>query len=218
VAARRADRLAAAALPILTLATLALLLLAAVPRTVGGVPRLWLLGAAIGLATGLPFALERRTLRRRAAAIPPLVDPPALGTHTTGPEAAVAGAVDRGDLGTAQAMLVPLLEDGSNPEALRLGALIAARRGEVRAARLQALRAAQLDPSRWDALLDTGAALCRRGRFAEGVRLLNRGAELAGRSRPALLVLAAGHATAGQLREAVSAFDEARGLSAPRGR
>jgi Flp pilus assembly protein TadD len=110
------------------------------------------------------------------------------------------------------------MEAGSDPEALRLAALLSARTGRARAARLQALRAAQLDPARWDALLDTGVALCRRGRFAEGVRLLERGAELAGRSQPALLLLAAGDATAGRLREAVSVLDEANGVSEPRPR
>ncbi|MEA2671161.1 MAG: hypothetical protein QOG45_1381 [Chloroflexota bacterium] len=214
-AARRADRLAAAALPVIAVATLALLGAALLPATPPPL-RLWSAGAAVGLVTGIPLAMERRGLRRRVAGIPPLAEPVAVGAHTTTPTRAAAEALDRGDPAPAAA-LPGALDDGQgrDPEALRLVALAAARTGRVGAARLAALRASQLDPARWDALLDTGAALCRRGRFAEGVRLLERGAELSGRSPAALLVLAAGSAVAGRLREAVGALDEAGGVSGP---
>ncbi len=211
-AARGADRLAAAALPAVVTATLALLGAALLPATPPPL-RLWSVGAAVGLATGIPFTAERRGLRRRVNAIPALAEPAAAGPHTTARTRPAAEALDRGDPGAAAALLEGLAEAGADPEALRLAALAAARTGRVRAARLAALRAAQLDPARWDALLDTGAVLCRRGRFAEGVRLLERGAELSGRSPAALLVLAAGDAAAGRLREAVGALDEAAGVS-----
>ncbi|HEY0409457.1 MAG TPA: hypothetical protein VGE42_04245, partial [Candidatus Dormibacteraeota bacterium] len=155
-------------------------------------------------------------LRRRVAGIPPLAEPVAVGAHTTARTRPAAEALDRGDPAPAAALAGALGDDeGRDPEALRLAALAAARTGRVRAAGLAALRASQVDPARWDALLDTGAALCRRGRFAEGVRLLERGAELSGRSPAALLVLAAGSAVAGRLREAVGALDEAGGVSGP---
>ncbi|TMD09512.1 MAG: hypothetical protein E6J03_01580 [Chloroflexi bacterium] len=214
-AARRADRLAATALPVIVVATLALLVAAIAPGTAASL-RLWSVGAAIGLATGIPFVLERRGLRRRVATLPPLPEPAALGAHTAEATRAVAEALDRGDAAAARTLLVPLLEADPEPEALRLAALLAARAGRARDAGLQALRAAQLDTARWDALLDTGAALCRRGRFGEAVRLLERGAELSGRSRPALLLLASADATAGRLREAVAALDEAEGVSGRR--
>ncbi|HEY2705153.1 MAG TPA: hypothetical protein VGL20_15845 [Candidatus Dormibacteraeota bacterium] len=216
--ARRADRLAAAALPVVVTATLALLGAALLPTTPPPL-RLWSVGAAVGLATGIPLTVERRGLRHRVDAIPPLAEPTAAGPHTTARTRPAAEALDRGDPGAAAALLEALDDgEGPDPEALRLAALAAARTGRVRAARLAALRAAQVDPARWDALLDTGAALCRRGRFAEGVRLLERGAELSGRSPAALLALAAGDATAGRLREAAGALDEAGGVSGPRAR
>lgn len=182
-AAARADRLAATALPVIVVATLGLLAAAIAPGTPSSL-RLWSVGAAIGIATGIPFALERRMLRRRAASIPPL------------PE--------------------PVLEADPGPDGLRSEALLAAHAGRGREARLLALRAAQIDPGRWDVLLDTGAALCRRGRFADGVRLLERGVDLSRRSRPALVLLAAGAATAGRLKEAAAAMDEAEGVSGRR--
>jgi hypothetical protein len=214
-AARRADHLAAAALPLIAVATLALLGAALLPATPPPL-RLWSAGAAVGLATGIPFSVERRRLRRRVAGIPPLGEPVAVGMHTTALTRPAAEALDRGDPEPAAALPGALDdEEGPEPEALRLAALAAVRTGRVRASRLAALRASQLDPARWDVLLDTGAALCRRGRFAEGVRLLERGAELSGRSPAALLVLASGDAAAGRLREAVSALDEAGGVSGP---
>jgi hypothetical protein len=216
-AAVRADHLAGAAPAALWTGILALLGAAAWPGQHPSL-RLWSVGAAIGLATGIPLVLERRGLRRRVASLPPLAEPPALGTHSTAATRAAAVALDAGDPAEAAALLAPPLDEGTDPEALRLGALLEARSGRTRPARLLALRASQLDPARWDALLDTGAALCRRGRFAEGVRLLERGVELSGRAPAALLVLAAGDATAGRLREAVSALDEAEGVSARRGR
>lgn len=211
-AARRADLLAGAALPVILVAVVGLLV-AAIPPGVPPALRLWSVGAAIGLATGIPFALERRGLRRRAASIPPLAEPTAVGAHTSAATRAAAEALDRGDTAGAGAMLVPLLEGEPDPESLRLAAVLSARSGRARDARFRALRAAQLDGARWDALLDTGAALCRRGRFADGVRLLERGAELSGRSPAALLVLAAGSAMAGRLREAAAAMDEAEGVA-----
>ena len=214
-AARRADRIAAAALPVIAVATLALLCAALLPAPPPPL-RLWSAGAAVGLATGIPFAMERRSLRRRVAGIPPPAEPLAVGAHTTARTRPAAEALDGGDPEPAASLPGALDdEEGRDPEVLRLAALAAARTGRVRAARLAALRASQLDPARWDALLDTGAALCRRGRFGEGVRLLERGAELSGRSPAALRVLAAGHAVAGRLREAVSALDEAGEVSGP---
>jgi predicted Zn-dependent protease len=217
-AAGRADRIAAAALPVIAVATAAPLCAALLPAT-PPLLRLWSAGAAVGLATGIPFAMERRSLRRRVVGIPPPAEPVAVGVHTTALTRPAAEALDGGDPEPAAALPGALDdEEVRDPEVLRLAALAAARTGRVRAARLAALRASQLDPARWDALLDTGAALCRRGRFAEGVRLLERGAELSGRSPAALRVLAAGDALAGRLREAVSALDEAGGVSGPPGR
>jgi hypothetical protein len=214
-AARGTDRIAAAALPVIAVATVALLGAALLPATPPPL-RLWSVGAAAGLATGIPFAMERRSLHRRVAGIPPPAEPVAVGVHTTALTRPAAEALDGGDPEPAAALPGALDdEQGRDPEVLRLAALAAARTGRVRAARLAALRASQLDPARWDVLLDTGAALCRRGRFAEGVRLLERGAELSGRSPAALRVLAAGDAVAGRLREAVSALDEAGGVSGP---
>jgi hypothetical protein len=191
-AARRADRIAGAALPVLLTAIAAVLVAAVWPRTPPPL-RLWSVGAAVGLVTGIPFALERRTLRRRVVLIAPLADPPAPppGRPPTDPP---------------------------TPEELGAGALTAARAGRSRDARLQALRAAQLDASRWDVLVDTGSALCLRGRFAEGVRLLERAAEVSGRAPAALRALAAGDAVAGRLREAVAAAEEADRVSGPRTR
>jgi tetratricopeptide (TPR) repeat protein len=214
VVSRRADRLADATLPVMLLAILALVVAAAWPRPPGGLPRLWPAGAALGLATGVPFAVERRGLRRRVAGVPPLDEPAAHGPHTGSVEGPAATAVEAGDVVLALEMLEPLLEGRPTPEALRLRALLAARGGDVRAARLHALHAAHVDPHRWDALLDVGIALCRRGRFAEGARLLERGVELSGRSPAALETLAAGRAAAGRLHEAAAALDEAEGVSA----
>jgi hypothetical protein len=182
-AAGHADRLAGAALPMIVVAVLVLVAAAIPPGTQPSL-RLWAVGAAIGLVTGIPFALERRSLRRRIAGLPPLPDPD------------------------------PGADPG--PDGLRSAALVAARAGRSREARLDALRAAQVDSRRWDVLLDTGAALCRRGRFADGIRLLERGADLSGRTRAALLLLAAGNATAGRLREAAAAMDECDGISGRR--
>lgn len=216
-AAARADRIAGTALAALWIGILALLLAGAWPGQQPSL-RLWCAGAAVGLATGLPYVLERRSLRRRLATLAPLVEPAAAGPHTTDATRTVAEALDHGDLAAAAELLGPGVERSDDPEALRLGALLAARRGTVRPARMLALRAAQVDPARGDALLDAGAALCRRGRFPEGLRLLERGAELSGRSRSALTLLATGAATAGRLREAAAALDEAEGVSGRRRR
>ena len=216
-AARRADRLAGAALPVIVGAVVALLVAAIPPGTAPSL-RLWSVGAAVGLATGIPFALERRGWRRRVATLPPLVEPAAAGPHTTEATRAAAEALDRGDATATGELLAPLLGAEPQPEPLRLAALVSARAGRSRDARLQALRASQLDPERWDVLLDVGVALCRRGRFADGVRLLERGAELSGRSRPTLLLLASGEAIAGRLRDAVTVLDEIEGVSRGRRR
>jgi hypothetical protein len=215
-AARRADRLAGAALPVIGI-TVVGLLVAAIPPGPPTSLRLWSVGAAVGLATGIPFALERRGWRRRIATLPPLAEPVASGPHTGEATRAAAEALDRGDVAAAGALLAEL-EDEPDPERLRLAALHAARAGRGGAARLQALRASQLDPGRWDVLLDAGVALCRRGHFTAGVRLLERGVELSGRSRPALLLLASGEAVAGRLREAVTVLDEIEGVSRGRRR
>jgi hypothetical protein len=216
LAARRADVLATAALPLIVVGVLALLT-AAIPPSTAPSLRLWSVGAAIGLASGIPFALDRRALRRRVASLPPPPEPRAVGTRTDEATRAAAETLDRGDDAGAGALLAAL-EGEPDPERLRLAALLAARAGRGRAARLQALRASQLDAGRWDVLLDVGAALCRRGRFADGVRLLERGAEVSGRSRPALLLLASGEAIAGRLREAASVLDEIEGVSRDRRR
>ena len=217
-AARCADRLADAALPAIVLALLGLALAVACPRTPAGVPRLWLAGAALGLATGIPFATERRQLRRRARGLGQPPDPLPRGPHTTAREAAVVEAIEAGDDAVARERLDPLLAAAPAVEPLRLGALLEARRGAGGASRVLALRAVQLDARRWDVLLDAGAALCRRGRFQDGLQLLERAVELSGRSRHALLVLAAGQAVSGRLREASATLDEADGLSEARRR
>jgi Flp pilus assembly protein TadD len=119
-----------------------------------------------------------------------------------------------GDLAGARERVDLLLAGGPTAEALRQRALLEARGGASRAARLLAQRAVQVDPRRWDALLDVGAVLCNRGRFRDGLQLLERGVELSERSGRALLVLAAGQAVAGRLHEASATLDEADRLSA----
>jgi thioredoxin-like negative regulator of GroEL len=57
----------------------------------------------------------------------------------------------------------------------------------------------------------TGLALAQRGRFGEGVRLLERAAEVSTGHHRAELMLAHGTLLAGRLREAAEALDRSRG-------
>lgn len=215
-AARCADRLADAATPAIVLALLTLAGTATWPHPPGGVPRLWLAGAALGLATGIPFTAERRRLRRRVRGLGQPPEPRPRGPHTTARELPVVEALEADDDRLARERLGALLAGAPGAEALRLAALLEAGRGAAGAARLLAVRAVQDDARRWDALLDAGSALCRRGRFRDGLHLLERAAELSGRCRRALLVLAAGQAVSGRLREASAILDEVDRLNAAR--
>jgi Flp pilus assembly protein TadD len=94
---------------------------------------------------------------------------------------------------------------------LRSGAMACAVLRDQRAARALALRAVQLDPLRWEVAAQTGLALAQRGRFGEGVRLLERAAEVSKAHHRAELMLAQGTLLAGRLREAAEALDRSRG-------
>lgn len=217
VAARRLDSLANSIVFIVAAATLLCGAAALLPQSLlpSGLDRAWLVGSTIGLATGIPFAAERRRLRRHLRDLPVPDDPVVIAPLRGIPHAAAVAALARGDLADAIDELRPAIEaEPPQPEALRLRALVAAAQRDSRSARAYALRAAQLDHSRWDALLDTGLALCRRQCWNEGLRLLHRAVEISGGDARAQLGLAQGEAMAGRLREAVNALERSRRLTA----
>jgi hypothetical protein len=215
-AARRLDSLADSTVSVVAAATILSGGAALLPqsRLPGGLDRAWLVGTTIGLATGIPFAIERRNLRRRLRDLPRADDPVALVPLSDVAHAPAVAALAAGDHESAIELLGPALA-GERPdlEAMRLRALSAAAAGDVRTARAYALRAAQVDERRWDALVDTGLALCRRQHWGEGLRLLHRAVEVSEGDFRAELALAQGQAMAGHLREAVAAWERSRGIS-----
>jgi Flp pilus assembly protein TadD len=98
-----------------------------------------------------------------------------------------------------------------DPIALRVGAMASALLGDATTARGRALRAVQVEPPVWEVPAETGLQLCHDGRFGEGIRLLERAADVAGGHYRAELMLAHGMALAGRLRDAVEALDRAQG-------
>ena len=221
-AARRADALAEAAPAVLATLAVAAAALAAIPWPPTGL-RVALLVIALALGAGIPIAVERRRLRHRLDQAPAAADPlervdPA--EHPGHEEAATALA--DGDAEAALLSLGPLNRATADRDELRLRALAHASLGEAVAARSCALRALQLDTPEGDTrqalharlLCDTGLLLARRGRFADGIRLLKRGRELAPSSVLARLALADGLAAAGRLRDAVAILDEEDGPAA----
>ena len=218
-AAHHADRISDRAAEAISVLAATCLVGAALPERVlpSGLQRFWLVGATLGLVLGIPFALERRGLRRRLADMPPAGDALRLTVVAGEPFADATAALAAGDPERAAVLLAPaVIGDAPDPTALALRALAAAAVRDSRTARAFALRAVQVDERRWDVLARTGLALCQHGGFAEGVRLLERAALLIDDTE-AELMLAQGLAAAGRLREAVAALDRATGR-APLGR
>jgi tetratricopeptide (TPR) repeat protein len=212
-AARRLDALADSTVYIVAGATVLCLAAALLPqsRLPGGLDRAWLVGTTIGLATGIPFAVDRRSLRRRLRDLPVPDDPVAVVALAGAAHAPAIAALAAGDHAATAELLRPALDmDPPDPEAMRIRALSAAASGEVRVARAYALRVVQVDRRRWDALVDTGLALCRRQQWGEGLRLLHRAVEVSDSDSRAELALAQGQAMAGRLRDAVAALDRSR--------
>ncbi len=206
-AAAVSDRLADRALPVLLLGIVVLAVIGLLPR-VDAALRLFWLGSALGLLTGLPYVHERRRLRRRLRDLPPAADPlEDLGAAL--PDDPAVALLLAGDARGALDAVAG--RDRDDAAALRVGAVAAAALGDHRAARARALRAVQVEPPVWQVPAETGLYLCRQGRFGEGIRLLERAAEVAGGHYWAELTLANGMAMAGRLREAAEAFDRARG-------
>jgi hypothetical protein len=207
VAARASDQLADHALPVLLLVAAVLGLIGLLPGTNPALRLFWI-GSALGLLTGLPFVVERRRLRGRLRELPPVRDP--LDDLAAAlPDDPAASFLRDGD---PQAALADVARrDRDDPAALRIGALAAAMVGDETTARGRALRAVQVEPPVWEVPAATGLCLCRQGRFGEGVRLLVRAGDVAGGHYWAELMLAHGMALAGRLRDAAEALDRAQG-------
>src|SRR5258708_23318474 len=73
-AARAADAMADRAMPLLVLVIVVLAVVGLRP-SLDSALRLFWLGSAFGLLTGLPYVHERRALRRRLRELPPVADP-----------------------------------------------------------------------------------------------------------------------------------------------
>ncbi|HXA27247.1 MAG TPA: hypothetical protein VN193_00725 [Candidatus Angelobacter sp.] len=206
-AARASDAIADRMLPVLLVVALLLFVIGIRP---GMDPafRLFWIGSALGLLSGVPFVVERRGLRRRMRSLPAVADPVEELARALPDDPAVR-ALEAGD--AAEALRLVRDRDRDDPDGLRAGAMACALLRDQRAARALALRAVQLDPLRWEVAAQTGLALARRGRFGEGVRLLERGAEVARGHHRAELMLAHGSLLAGRLREAAEALDRSRG-------
>lgn len=218
-ASRRLDRLADAS-PLILAGLCAVAVVAAVLPSAAlppGLDRVWLIGAAVGLATGVPFAADRRSLRRRVRDLPPAPDPLAVAPAPGAPHREAALALAAGDVDAAVAALTGPLAAADPPdvEAHRLRGLAAAAAGDRRTARAYALRTQQLDGARWDALTDTGLVLCRGGNGREGRRLLLRAVDVSAGDPAAEMALAQGLAMSGRLRDAVAALDRATGRGRP---
>jgi len=169
--------------------------------------RLFWIGSALGLLSGVPFVLERRQLRQRLVGLPPVADP--LEEMTRGlPDEPAVRALQEGN--AAEALRILRDRDRDDPVGLRVGAMACAVLRDQRAARALALRAVQIDAAQWEVPSQTGLALAQRGRFGEGNRLLERGAEVSRGHHRAELMLADGMLLAGRLREAAEAFERSR--------
>lgn len=211
-AAAAADRVADASLAAL-LAVTAMTVAAAfvVPRRLMLLP----LFAAVGLLTGVPYVIERRSLRRRLRTLVPPADP--LTAIVEGPHAEAARILALDPIAAAALLGEALAERPADVDALVLRALAAAAAGDPRTARACALATLQRDRTRWRVLADTGTVLCRRGHFGEGLRLLRRAVDAAppAAERDAERALAAGLAVSGRLREAAQSLDRVEGRSRP---
>jgi hypothetical protein len=207
-AARASDRIADHALPSLVVAIAVLVVVGLLPGMEPLLRFFWV-GSAFGLLTGVPFVAERRRLRSRLRVLPAVSDPlddlraalPADPAAMLLLDGAAAGAL----------RLVEAERDRDDPTGLRVGAMAAAVLGDDKAARARALRAVQVEPPVWDVPAGTGLYMAQRGRFGQGVRLLERAAEVSGGHHRAELMLAHGMALAGRLREAVEALDRVQG-------
>ena len=207
-AARASDALADHALPVLLLAAAVLAVIGFLPG-LNSALRLFWLGSAFGLLTGVPFVIERRQLRARLRELPAVRDP-VDELHSALPDDPAAAALV--DPAAAHAALDAVAtRDRDDPAALRIGALAAAMLGDTKTARARALRAVQVEPPEWAVPAATGLHLCRHGSFGEGIRLLERAADVAEGHHLAELMLAHGFAAAGRLRDAVDALDRAQG-------
>jgi tetratricopeptide (TPR) repeat protein len=213
--ARASDAIADRVLAVLLIAVVVLLVVGLRP---GASPstRLYGIGGAVGLLTGIPFVVERRQLRRRLRALPPLPDPLDELSRALPYEPGVH-LLQQGDAGEALAAAAE--RDRDDVVALRVGAMACALLGDQKGARARALRALQVDATQWEIAAQTGLALARRGRFGEGVRLLERGAEVSNEHHRAELMHAHGLYLAGRLRDAAEVMDRAagRGGSTARG-
>ena len=206
-AARVANAVADHALPVLLVLTAVLLVVGLLPGLDAALRLFWL-GSAFGLLTGVPFVHERRQLRRRLEALPPVHDPLDELRDALPTDPAAARLLD-GDPPGALALVGEKERD--DPAGLRVGAMAAALLGDAKTARARALRAVQVEPPVWEVPAQTGLQLCRRGQFGEGVRLLERAADAAAGHYRAELMLAHGMSLAGRLRDACEALDRAQG-------
>jgi tetratricopeptide (TPR) repeat protein len=206
-AARASDAIADRMLPVLLVIVLLLFVIGIRPG-MDSAFRLFWIGSALGVLSGVPFVVERRGLRRRLRALPPVADPLDELARALPDDPAVR-ALAEGD--AAEALRLVRDMDRDDPSGLRAGAMACAVLRDQRAARALALRAVQLDPLRWEVAAQTGLALAQRGRFGEGVRLLERAAEVSKGHHRAELMLAHGTLLAGRLREAAEALDRSRG-------
>jgi hypothetical protein len=206
-AARASDAIADRMLPVLLMVALLFFVIGVRP---GMDPafRLFWIGSAFGLLTGVPYVIERRRLRRRLRSLPTVADPLDELARAL-PLVAEVEALRHGD--TAPALAEAARRERDDPVALRLGAMADAVAGDARGARARTLRALQVDPGAWEVASQTGLQLCRGGRFGEGIRLLERGEEASDGHHRAELMLAQGGALAGRLREAVEALDRLQG-------
>jgi hypothetical protein len=206
-AAGASDAIADRMLPLALVAALLLLVIGVRPG-VDPAFRLFWIGSALGLLTGVPLLHERRALRRRLRQLPPVADPLDELSRAL-PDTPAVAALREGDVVAALRQVEEL--DRDDPIALRVGAMACALNGDQSSARARALRAVQVDESRWEVPAQTGLMLARHGRFGEGVRLLERAAEVSGGQHPAELMLAHGMRLAGRLRDAAEAMDRAAG-------
>jgi hypothetical protein len=164
-------------------------------------------GLGLGFLSGVPFVIERRRARRRLAALPPMPSPllPAAGPDVS---TSVLDALREGRAADALAALPPLTAGDPAP-LLWARALAAAGAGDEHTARACAVRCLQLDPRLRHVLSDAGLALCRRGRFTPGLRLLERATEAEGAADPrARRALVEGRRLAGRLHDAVAALED----------
>jgi hypothetical protein len=206
-AARASDAIADRMLPLLLVVAL-LFFVVGIRPGMDPAFRLFWIGSAFGLLTGVPYVIERRRLRRRLRVLPAVAEPLEELARAL-PLLAEVEALRRGD--TAPALAEAARRERDDLVGLRLGAMADAVAGDTRGARARSLRALQLDPGAWEVASQTGLQLCRGGRFGEGIRLLERGEEVSAGHHRAELMLAHGYALAGRLREAVEALDHLQG-------